>query len=278
AAILLNKNNADIYYRFGITLQKKERFKEAVEEFDKAIHLNQGDAYTWSCRAWTYKRLGQMDKAIADYTRALKLSPKDHWNYRDRGDAYAALRQYDKAIDDLAAYIQSNPNDPVQWYRLGLLRIYMGDTYGYRKLCADMAQRFGQTDDEGAVHHLVWTCMLSENALADFRPVLQAAQKMAGESPKELSKLSYLSAALYRAGHLEEAVEKLKEAEKLEPDLGVDFGECGFWHNLVLALAHGRLGRLEEAKKRLAKADAWLKEHAKGIFWAERLQAEVLRR
>jgi tetratricopeptide (TPR) repeat protein len=101
---------------------------------------------------------------------------------------------------------------------------------------------------------------------------------------KEANRLKTLGAALYRAGRLEEAVQRLSEAVRA---YGRD-GTHTYW--LFLAMAHQRLGHAEEARRWLDQAVRWLDRAgwyqptdvgSSPTLWATwwaRLEAQLLRR
>jgi serine/threonine protein kinase/WD40 repeat protein len=243
--------HAEAYFRRGLAYVRFEQWRQALDDFDRAIVLRPD-------------RLPEWNRALDVELQRESLSLR-------RANAYVQLRQYDKAIADFAKLVENEPHYAELWYRLALLRLYTGDTNGYGKLCADMVQRFGQTAGDLDRHHLVWACSIGENAVADFRPVLQAAQELEAHDSKYWHDANRLGLALYRAGRLQEALEKLDEAEKLAGNVW----NYGHW---ITALVNCRLGRADKAKKRLADTDAWFADHAKELPWDHRLLIEAFRR
>jgi hypothetical protein len=90
--------------------------------------------------------------------------------------------------------------------------------------------------------------------------------------------LNTLGAALYRAGRLEEAVQRLSEAVRTS---GGD-GTYADW--LFLALAHQRLGHGEEARRWLDQVVRWMDradwsrptDAGSSPTWPVRLEAQLL--
>jgi tetratricopeptide (TPR) repeat protein len=310
-AIELKADLVDAWYNRGIVRAILGQYDKAVADYSKAIELDpkrplawykQGkkfgspaDIWEWFLLAMAQWQLGNKADASRYFDQAIRLMEEHkfhgdevlhlgaaaaarlgdgEWLLRwSRGLKHAEAGRWDQAAADLSKAIKDKSYCPQLWYRVGLLRLYTGDTDGYRKLCADMVKRFRQTEDEDALHHLVWTCILREKAVADFRPVLQAAEKLAAKDPKDWSNVNRLGVALCRAGRLQAAIEKLNKSEKMADD---DWSRL--WDSFFLARAHGRLGQAEEAKKWLVKVDGLMAKQAKRFFWAERLQAELLRR
>jgi serine/threonine protein kinase/tetratricopeptide (TPR) repeat protein len=291
----------------GLAHYRVGNWKEAIAAQEKANELRQGGGPAeWFILAMAHWQLGSKDEARTWYDRSVGWMEKhpdgtpqrgvedrpeagslrrfrseaaalmgipepwpkiEEWRvWRRLGHAYAAEGRWSEAAGEFAKVIAASPDDPQLWHHVGLLRLYSGDTDGYRKLCADMLRRFGQAEDQNALHFLVLTCVLGENGVADLQPVVRAAEKLAPEGRKKW----LLGMALCRAGRLEEALQKLNEAEKL--------AGLRQWNWLFLSISHGRLGQTEEARRWLAKADDSWPKLAKVLHWTERLQWEVLRR
>ena len=96
--------------------------------------------------------------------------------------------------------------------------------------------------------------------------------------------LHSLGAAYYRAGRFDEAIRRFQESQRLDPTWP---GQC--MNDVFLALAHARLGQLEEARCSLEKANQWLADANRQlaektigfppmVFPADWLIVQVLRR
>jgi tetratricopeptide (TPR) repeat protein len=108
------------------------------------------------------------------------------------------------------------------------------------------------------------------------------AEKAVAASPEEWIYIDTLGAALYRCGRFEMAVQTFEEVNRLGN--GKDLASS--W--LFLAMAHHRLGHLEEGRKWLNKAvqainQSLQKNPANGsvrpaLSWEDRLELELVRR
>jgi tetratricopeptide (TPR) repeat protein len=162
----------------------------------------------------------------------------------------------------------------------------MQDLEGYRSDCAAMLDRFAQTEDAGAAEWVAWTCALAPDAVADLPDAVALATKALETDPKSSRYLDTLGAILYRAGRLEEAIQRLTEADRLVQDPAdpklLD-SPAYTWY--FLAMAQQANGHDEEAKRWLAKAVKWtdevLAEHerqgGKQLYWNRRLTLKLLR-
>jgi Tfp pilus assembly protein PilF len=207
----------------------------------------------WRQRANAHSQRAEWGEAAADYSRAIQLNPDDPDCWSNRGFAHASLGQWDKAAADYAKAAELNENDPLPSYWLALLHLHNGNKDAYRKVCAGMVARFGQSQNMDAAYWTAWTCLLAPDAVADWQPVLQLAEKALAADPAGFDKLTTLGGLLYRAGQLQQAAKRLTEAEAAFKNARNVRGTVTYaW--LFLALSEQRLGHAGEANKWLQKA------------------------
>jgi Flp pilus assembly protein TadD len=121
-----------------------------------------------------------------------------------------------------------------------------------------------------------WTCVLGPDGVVEPGRVVELAEKLAAQDPKDRSRQTILGAALYRAGRFKEAERRLDQAAALPAD-GSQPVEC-MW--FFLAMAHQRLGHAREARACLEKGHKQMEQRAKdaNLLWNRRLSLELLRR
>jgi Tfp pilus assembly protein PilF len=249
-AIRLGPDISYAHACLGSFLSNQARFKEAAVEFSEAIRLKPDEVNYWSKRAWCAIRLGQSDKVVADLSQAIKLQPGNGEFLALRGRTYAELGQWQKATAELDEAMKCKQPHPEAWYLRALLYLRDGNLDGYRRICADMLQRFGKTDDADKADTLAWTCIWAPNAVADAAQPVHLAEKAVAKDPKSFSYCLTLGAALYRAGRFEDAIKRLTEASALKPDPE----DTRAYHWFFLAMAHDRLRHADEARNWLEKA------------------------
>ena len=98
---------------------RRNKFEEAIADYDMAIYRNRNDAFTYYLRGFAKASWKKYDAAIADYDEAIRLNPNDSSVYYQRGLAKAELRQYGAAIADYDEAIRLNPNDSSVYYQRG---------------------------------------------------------------------------------------------------------------------------------------------------------------
>jgi tetratricopeptide (TPR) repeat protein len=220
------------------------------------------------------------------YTLVLEADPKAAGACAARGSAYAERGEWKEAAADFARAIELDPDNPLHQYRQAMVRLELGETAGYRKLCADMLARLDPAAKADSAHWIVWTCVLAADAVADWKIPLQLAEKAVADDPESYRALNQQGAVLYRVGQYQEALKRLTEAQAAyRPD---DQKVTALAYNwLFLAMAYQRLGQVEEAQKWHDKASQWIDQEmqkskepaaANLLSWNRRLTLQLLRR
>jgi hypothetical protein len=136
-----------------------------------------------------------------------------------------------------------------------------------------MMAEFGDTLDPDVGHELAWNCVLAVDALADDeRPVRLARAAVASFSGKmKRFALNTLGAALYRAGDYEGAIVCLKESIAVH-------GGGGYPQDWAfLAMAHHRLGHVDESRQWMERLRKHEQSRATAFSWDE-IEIEILGR
>ncbi len=188
-------------------------------------------------------------RAVYHLTGLVKTEPtRFDWLYR-RALAYAELGDRKRAAADFAAAIHAGIEEPRAWYYLALLQLSMDDTPGYKITLENFYQHFLGTSDTSALNLLSWANSLSPTGQPDR--AVPFAFRCVDSSPEKPTFRNTLGAALFRANRLTECVECLERVVQSQGGDGL-FSE---W--LFLAMANHRLGRQEQAKDWLDRADRW---------------------
>jgi hypothetical protein len=144
----------------------------------------------------------------------------------------------------LAAAAARDPKDAAALAAHSRTALADGKTDDYRKAAASLAA-FVDGKDAGLTLSAARTALLGPDALGDFKPLLEANEKLAagGNDPAILVALGGL---LLRSGRADDAVLRLEEARKDRDDTPLE--------DLLLALAYHRLQKPGEARRCLARA------------------------
>ena len=135
------QNLADESYDKGIEYATQGKFKEAKEEFEKALKADQfytsaeqnlkvtkdvieqkikRETAVYLFKGTSYYNKDQYGQAISDYTKAIEINPRYAVAYSNRGRAYDKKGQYDQAIKDFTKAIEVNPRFAGAYYNRGL--------------------------------------------------------------------------------------------------------------------------------------------------------------
>ena len=135
------------------------------------------------------------------------------------------------------------------------------------KACAHLVNRCGK--DKGLrSYHVARACTLAPHAGADMSLPGRLAEKELRASARQFWSLTEQGAMAYRAGRFQEALPLFEQSLRANPKPG-----AAVLNWLWLALAHQRLGKTEEARHWLGKAQAWLDKYGDGM--PARAEAEV---
>jgi Flp pilus assembly protein TadD len=202
-------------------------------------------------RARAFAGLRRRKEAVAEFANALALTPSDPgirvpfhhsqaFYYGERGDWSQAAAEFAQASALL-------PSEPYLLMFQGIAHLAGRDVEAYRRVCAEMLQRFETTRDHRAAGSLAELCTIVPDALPDPTRVLPAAL-VARDWYPGASRLH--GAVLYRCGDYAQSIEVLQAAAKLHRPTAGDL--C------FLSMAHHRLGQTDAARRSLALAQVWL--------------------
>jgi tetratricopeptide (TPR) repeat protein len=225
-----------------------------ISEFAKAITSHPKLATAWSDRGAAYARLRQWQKAIDDCSEAINLDPKLTRAWIVRGEAYLGEGEWEKAAADYGQVLTLDPNNDWYWYPTAALRLQIGDTEGYRRICRDVLERFGNNGQLS--ERTSKTCLLIPNAVSDLGPAFKLADRaVTGTEQQPYFRWCVLAKGLaeYRAGRDSCAVAWLT---RFSPQ--ADGIHCDATAFSILAMAQHRLGRAEAAREALGHAQAIL--------------------
>ena len=132
-------------------------------------------------------------------------------------------------------------------------------------------------------YHVARACTVAPDAVAEASLAGRLAEKELKDSARAFWSLTEQGALAYRAGRFQQAVPFFEQSLEADPRPG-----RAVLNWLWLALANQQLGRPEDARRWLAKAQVWLDQYAdgmppradaeSGLHFHNWLEAHVLRR
>ena len=107
-----------------MTLESAEK---RVEFLSDEIASNINDANLYLARADIYFQLRSFDSAVEDYTKAIKLDDALDKAWFGRGMALGRKGFIQKGIYDISVYIKRNPNSSMAYTKRGVRYLWLGD-------------------------------------------------------------------------------------------------------------------------------------------------------
>jgi tetratricopeptide (TPR) repeat protein len=107
AAQLIDKDDVRpgvdrIFHNRGVMLARVKLYKQAVQDYDRAIQINPGYAYYYNDRGAAWLEDGRPDRALADFNQAIRMSTKYTRPFYGRGLAEEKLGDRNAAVRDFA--------------------------------------------------------------------------------------------------------------------------------------------------------------------------------
>jgi eukaryotic-like serine/threonine-protein kinase len=257
--------------------ERADKRRQALEWLRANLELtarlrNGGELLEWSLATW----LSDPALAIVRDAAALAHLPdaeRESWQRLwtdvaaniaadplEQGREHAARRQWDRAVAGYARGLTRGPTESGNfWFEFAALSLLSGDRPAYVRTCARMIERCGKTGGLDS-YQLARTCTLAPGAVADVSLPGRLAEKELKDSAREFWSLTERGALAYRAGRFLEAVPFFEQSLQADPKPG-----RAVLNWLWLALANHRLGKGEEARRWLNKAQTWLDQYRDGM-------------
>ncbi len=233
---------------------------------------NDGKVLSWSLATWLSE---PALASVRDPAELAKLPEAERESWRrfwvdvaasiaadpiEQGWEHAARRQWDRAVDEYERSLIRSPMESGHfWFEYAAVLLLSGDRPAYSMICARLSERCGKAGGPRA-YHMARTCTLAPDAVADASLPGRLAEKELKDSAREYWSLTEQGALAYRAGRFQQAVPFFEQSLQADPRPG---NAVVNW--LWLALAEHRLGKTDEARHWLNKAQAWLDQYPDGL-------------
>ena len=116
ACLGLSAQNSKKYYKAGEEFMLVENYKDAIDQFTRAIDLEPDFDKAYLGRADAYEKTGMLREAAVDYDRAATFLAKEQSVFYEAGRLYYILEEYDKAVEklDMAISLRRTYLEPYQ--------------------------------------------------------------------------------------------------------------------------------------------------------------------
>ena len=208
------------------------------------------------------------------YSTLLEIEPDRYWIVALRGVAHARLKQWDQAVADFACVTEAQPTNSDYLYAEAVACIGGGDIERYRRVRRQILDLCRDSKAPGVVSHFCYISAVEPATPEEAAAFLSLLEFAVSETPRNPR---IRGAMRYRAGQYEGSIADLNQSALVLSRRG--------WDWLFLAMAHHKLGQVQEAKMCLKKADEWIEQTnrmiARGstnpwIGWYEQIEVEHL--
>jgi eukaryotic-like serine/threonine-protein kinase len=294
----------------SMVLQARGSLREAEQKYREAAALMEGPGKadydlnaSWEALAQlcevegrTAEAIEAQRKAVAAWEHLASETKQPQHRFRQAwanerlaamllraNESAAAVSAYREAVDVLEAFIREQPDHADHYFNCGLLRsAFASDLFTardfdsarkeFQEAIAAYTKVIEQVPDNAVTqNNLAWlyaTC--PETELRDPAKAVALARKAVELQPADGSGWNTLGAAQYRAGDWQAAVEALTKSMELRSG-----GDAEDWY--FLAMAHRRLGHVDDARKWHQQAVEWQEKNAP-LLASNRQVADELRR
>ncbi len=129
-SISLGNTKPEVYYYRALAKIDIKQFKEAKEDLDKVIELQQDSYLAYNKRGCVMYRLGNLDEAILDLDKSIKINPDFAESYCNKGYIKFKADEKEQALDNLNLAVKLNSKYLQAYFLLGIVNFDLND---YRK-------------------------------------------------------------------------------------------------------------------------------------------------
>ena len=124
SAIHFQPKYAECYHHRGLCRRRLENYAAATTDLSEAIALQPGDWQCWRDRGMNYTSAEQFEPAVKDFSEAIRLHPAAAESLlAARAHCEQLLGQYDQALDDASKAIRVKSNAQNYCCRAGIYRV-----------------------------------------------------------------------------------------------------------------------------------------------------------
>lgn len=242
---LAKKDRAQLHEESMVRLREAKKamshksVPEAMEDFAKAIKLDEKNPDIYLDRGNVYKDLGQFEAAIKDFKQAVACDGKSLDAHFGLGLSYLSTSQQDKALDSLKQVLKIDPHDRSAH---GLLaQIYEGRK-DFPAAIKELTQQMGYSQDGRVLFkraQLYRQLKQFDSALADYTTLSK-------RFPNDADAHRYRGEVLAALGKYAGAADEFSTAIQIDPETAVIYKER--------AQAYEKLGKSDLAAKDLKTA------------------------
>lgn len=233
-------NAATQHYNKGIDYYNEERYMDAVQEYMRAIKLNDNKVKYHYNLALTYKKMGRMKEAKSALKDAIAVDPSHANSHKLMGDVLYEKSEFRKA----AAYYKEAITLGNREY---LDYMFVGYCYDKLEMYNGALEYFSKAEEKNPNHFEVrFTVAMAYFRLEKLDEAKKRFEALYDTEPENTRVLTNLTTLYYITSEYKKGLERCLEWVELAPSDGEAYNQTG---NMYLAL-----GNADEAAKYKRKA------------------------
>jgi tetratricopeptide (TPR) repeat protein len=245
----------EAHYELGFYYRGRQRYDEALQEFQKALQLDHDMGGALNMLAYTYADIEDYEKALEIFERYAEVMPGDPNPLDSMAELYFKIGKLDEAIEKYNETLDINPNFGCE-SRLAYIYALKQDYPEATRLIDRYIQRAPSAGikAEGYIWSAVFRFIqgLREKAFDDLDRADEWADK-AGNVPRKAS-LNYTRGWMfYELGDWERSEDHLQKAFDVLLAFFPDSKNYKIWYHICLGLVYAKQGKIDEAKSMLDK-------------------------
>jgi tetratricopeptide (TPR) repeat protein len=216
------------FNQLGITYYNKLELYKAINEYEKALALDNNFTIALYNRGLAYYDLKEFNKSIADCNSAILLDPNYSHAYIVRGLSWYYKNEFNKAIDDYNAAILLDPGYTDAFFNRALAFYYKGE---YGKAIADYTKSIELNENYFLAYYnrgLAWY------KLNDFNKAIADYEKTLLINPEYSNAYHSRGLVWYYLGDYNKAIDDYSKTIELDKNYTRAYYNRGLaWYNLL---------------------------------------------
>jgi tetratricopeptide (TPR) repeat protein len=244
------------YRAFAARHAAEEQWQAAFWYLDRMIEARPKLAVLYLERARAYIKRNRLNEAAADYAKAVDAGRETPLFWFEKARFDRERGKWQEAAIAFREGLALEPHDHYQWYDSSALELFIGDQEAYRRICRELLDRFGQSDDPIVAERVLKTCVLVPVLARDQNAVQKLADRVVTGTEKNVFNQFFQLAkgiADFRAGRSLEAIERLERCLKYSL---LAQPQHYTLTQLFLSMTYEQAGRKDEARRTFEQARA----------------------
>lgn len=170
-ALGLTAAEAEAYHHRAWIYRETRKYKESLEDYNRAIQLRPAYYHTFVGRGWTYWWLGERELAVADFTRGIELAPDKSSGYAAPACIYFWMKKYDLALSDYTSRLEQKGGRAEHLTLRARVHLHLGNLHE----CAnDVREAMKLKPDIAASYRKIWeqVCEATGEPIGPKRPAI----------------------------------------------------------------------------------------------------------